>query len=185
MQRDMTDKSNWTSTWTRRLVPIRRVIVVLAAIAMLLVPLVQTAAADDGKRDQGPRVHPQLLKQAATHPNDSYRVIDTRAKGDKSADSFVSGKGYKKIKDVASNGFVVIVKGKDIADLGKQAGVRHVSIDAPVRSTSTVETPPALDANLGTLYPPSSGVTAAWAAGFTGAGVGVAVLDTGIQSARP
>jgi serine protease AprX len=78
--------------------------------------------------------------------------------------------------------------------LRETPGVAHVDADAPVKpqakavpaswGTST--------ANLATAYPSSVGATTAWAPnattgypGYTGAGVTVAVLDTGIAGAMP
>src|SRR5207247_9549424 len=71
--------------------------------------------------------------------------------------------------------------------------VRSVSLNARIKAqavhprrrrgasvASTVDS-----TNLATAYPVAGHADKAWAAGFTGAGVGVAVLDTGIQGDLP
>ena len=52
-------------------------------------------------------------------------------------------------------------------------------------TTATAAVPAAPCAPLATLYPCISGATAAWAKGLTGAGVGVAVIDSGVIAGLP
>jgi serine protease AprX len=60
--------------------------------------------------------------------------------------------------------------------LSSLAGVRAISLDAPVKSTGMVPD----NNNLKTSYGESVRAHKAWAAGYTGKGIGVAVIDTGI-----
>ncbi|HET6211867.1 MAG TPA: hypothetical protein VFE14_03235, partial [Micromonosporaceae bacterium] len=62
------------------------------------------------------------------------------------------------------------------------AGVTHVWLDTPVHAAAVdpAGKPATLDPNLTQI-----GAPAAWAAGLSGAGVRVAVLDTGVDSTHP
>ena len=63
--------------------------------------------------------------------------------------------------------------------LAGQGDVEWISLDAPVTSTAVGGSP---DPNaLATAYPFAVGATDAWFAGFTGAGVTVALVDTGVS----
>ncbi|MCH8025751.1 MAG: S8 family serine peptidase [Chloroflexi bacterium] len=63
--------------------------------------------------------------------------------------------------------------------LAGQGDVEWISLDAPVTSTAVSGSP---DPNaLATAYPFAVGATDAWFAGFTGAGVTVALVDTGVS----
>ena len=69
----------------------------------------------------------------------------------------------------------------DAVGLAHAPGVRAVSLNAPVRSqASTVDA-----SQLATTYPASVGATRVWGSGFTGAGVTVGVIDTGIDGNLP
>src|SRR5581483_9994073 len=67
------------------------------------------------------------------------------------------------------------VKASRLGSLGLAAGVTKVVVDSPVRATGADPY-----AALVTLFPRTSGATAAWAANLNGQGVGVAVLDSGV-----
>ncbi|GAA2621009.1 S8 family peptidase [Actinomadura fulvescens] len=71
----------------------------------------------------------------------------------------------------------------------RSGGVRHIWLDQKVRATAAPGTPklspaasraPRLDRNLSQV-----GAPRAWKAGFTGSGVKVAVLDTGVDATHP
>jgi serine protease AprX len=127
-----------------------------------------------------PRVHPDLLHQAQAHPDQTFRVIVGRRGGDRSADTAVAAKGDAKLAEVDGVGLVAEVKGKDLGDLGSNPAVQWIAPDAPMAPTTTVSS-----ANLGTIYNQTLDAKSLWAKGLTGAGIGVAVVDTGVNSSLP
>ena len=122
--------------------------------------------------------------QAAAQPSKVFRVIVGRA-GGATADQYVTSMGYRKLRDLSTFGFVAEVPGQGIAGLGSNPGVRWVTIDAPVAATGkTTTTSTTIDASkLGTVYPQTLSAPALWNAGVTGKGVGIAVVDTGVNDA--
>ncbi|HEV8635214.1 MAG TPA: S8 family peptidase [Chloroflexota bacterium] len=164
-------------TLTRALSRTLAVLFSLALIAGLAPP--------DAARAAGPpRVHPRLLEEAERHPDKLVRVIVTRQHNDRSADRQVASKGRRKVKDVATVGFVAEIAGRDVAELGKHPAVKYIAPDAPMRRASVD------DSRLAPLagqvaYQQAIGATSQWKAGLTGKGIGVAVVDTGINRALP
>src|SRR5581483_3921490 len=67
------------------------------------------------------------------------------------------------------------IKAARLGSLGLAAGVTNVVVDSPVKATGADPY-----TALVTLFPRTSGATAAWAANLNGQGVGVAVLDSGV-----
>jgi serine protease AprX len=135
-----------------------------------------------------PRVLPLLLDQAAAQPDKTFRVIVGRAGSGTAADKYVASMGYRKLRNVAGFGFVAEVPGRGIAGLGTQTAVRWVTVDAPVLSTAApvAESGPTtpVDANrLATVYPQTLDAPQLWNDGVTGQGVGIAVIDTGVDDA--
>jgi serine protease AprX len=66
-----------------------------------------------------------------------------------------------------------------IASLGAQKDVQFVTTDAPMAPASTGSSSNLSASQLATLYPQIDGAPAVWANGTTGAGIGVAVIDSG------
>ncbi|MCW2915004.1 MAG: hypothetical protein JWN52_3072 [Actinomycetia bacterium] len=60
------------------------------------------------------------------------------------------------------------------------AGIKHIWLDHKVKATAVAQAAAKLDHNLNQI-----GAPAAWKAGFTGKGVKVAVLDTGVDATHP
>ena len=65
----------------------------------------------------------------------------------------------------------------DLDALANDDSVSYVALDAPV--TPTAASAPVSFPALATLYPTVDGAQTAWSAGYAGAGVGVAVIDSG------
>lgn len=155
------------------------------ALVMLLglLPQIALAAPID------PRVEANLLATSQANPNAIYRVIVLRNDRGHAADDYLSSKGYPKLKEFASVGFVANVRGRDIADLGRFPAIKRVSIDAPMVASDSTCSAPLGSCDLGTLYPQAVSAAAGWtttggaSAQWTGAGIGVAVIDTGIAPA--
>ncbi|MBI3977089.1 MAG: S8 family peptidase [Chloroflexi bacterium] len=162
-----------------RLVRLFRVAVPLLVILALLVPPPGAVVAD-----QPPRVHSLLLDRANARPDDEQRVIVQRVAGDRAADRFVEGLGGRKVNEVKDVGFVAKVKGKHVEAIGRNRAVKWVSIDAEMRRTDVVDGS-LLSALAGQVpYPGVVGAAEQWAKGVTGKGVGVAVVDSGVNVSR-
>jgi serine protease AprX len=131
-----------------------------------------------------PRAHPRLLDGARREPDRVVRVIVTRLRNDRASDRLVVSKGRRKLRDVAGNGFVAEITGRDVEELARHPGVRYVAPDAPMRRAAVD------DSQLGAVpgqvaYQRAVAAAPGWTRGLTGRGVGVAVIDTGINRALP
>ncbi len=161
-----------TATWrllARSFLPL---LLVLALLAGALVQPVHAASTDV-------KVLPQLQHEAEANPDKEFRIIVSRVKGNSTAEEKVGELGGAKLKDLTDNAFVATVKGNQLAALGKADNVKYVTLDAPMRGTGMVEA-----SKLATLYPQVARAAGLWSATtpLTGNGIGVAVLDTGIQA---
>jgi serine protease AprX len=119
-----------------------------------------------------------------------FRVIITRQTSDaKFGENNLRGAGGKWLKKLPHDALVAELPGKFIQKLGQHRAVKYIAPDAPV--VNTCADCAAVDASrLAAMFPQASGASSLWPAtaggtGWTGKGVGVAVLDTGINSARP
>ena len=151
-----------------------------ALAAAVAAPLTPRAATVEGA--SMPRVLPQLLKEAAARPAEPFRVIVTRLNRDTNADRAVAALGGRKIKEVAAEAFVAELPGAAVSVVGANPAVKYVAPDARMAATGTVDA-----SRLATLYDQAVHATALWStsvkANVTGAGVGVAILDSGISGA--
>jgi serine protease AprX len=77
-----------------------------------------------------------------------------------------------------SSGFVTV---RDLIALASERGIKRIALDVPMQST-TVGVPVSFPA-LATQYQAVDGIQAAWSRGYTGEGVGVAVIDSGSTAA--
>ena len=123
-------------------------------------------------------VDPTLAAAAASLPTDAeLRVI---VYGDAKRLKDVAGKGKLKIKkrlrliDADS----AVVSAGDLKSLAAEDGVDFVAPDLPVQPTAAGA--PVSFPFLSTLYPQIDGAPTAWGQGYTGSGVGVAVIDSGV-----
>jgi serine protease AprX len=80
----------------------------------------------------------------------------------------------------------VTVPAADVDRLAAHAGVTFLTLDKPVIPTDAPAAPaPLFDATgLLTLYPVVDNAQHAWANGFTGAGIGIAIVDSGVTARR-
>ena len=123
--------------------------------------------------------------QAAAAPSPSVPVVVMAEPGARAAaEQAVVAFGGRVTRDLAViDGFAATVPADTVAALAASQAVLSVTPDQVVRPQSLVPSlgyDPATD--LGSLSQISQavGAQAAWAAGFTGAGVDVAVIDTGV-----
>ena len=125
---------------------------------------------------------PALTDLAADHPNRRVEVIVQLQRGTSVADGkrLVSQLGGSTTGTLhVINGLAARMTAADAKALGSKQGVRVVSLNAPVKKTALGSS--AIDSSLlATSYPLSVQAPKAWSRGATGAGVGVAVIDSGI-----
>ena len=146
--------------------------------AALSLTVSSTPAAKGGRPDAAPaKLDRALARLAARASGSTVKVIVTPTQGHR--DEVRNELGRHAHSDVADqpliDTLVADVPDSALNEIAADARVAHVSLDAPVRGfQATVETIPMLNDNklLATLGLPANG--------FTGAGVGVAVLDSGI-----
>ena len=125
---------------------------------------------------------PPVARIAERSPNRQIDVI-VRAHpgaGDavRSAVAAAGGDTHRYVRLI--NAFGVRISASGAALVAKAPGVHAVSLDAPIRTTGKVD-----PAALQTSYNQSIRSQVAWADGYTGKGVGVAVIDTGIAGDMP
>jgi serine protease AprX len=152
-----------------------------------------------------PAAHIQsaLTQLAFRHPNRQVEVIIQLRPGTNpsGADSLVTSAGGDVIRDLPIiNGLGARLSAAEAQDLSGDASVRAVSVNGQIKSQAirhrTVHRMTASasgsgptgsvdSSRLATSYPASIRADKAWAAGDTGKGVGVAVVDTGIAGNLP
>ena len=142
-------------------------------LALFLVASALTVPAAAAER----RVPPQALAAAEAAPDTVQRVIVRRIERNRAADAAVIRAGGRIIRDLgALDAFVALVPGRTLAALGRHAAIHSISPDAPMRTTTTIDS-----SRLATCYPATVNAPQLWAQGVTGRGVGVAIIDTGIN----
>jgi serine protease AprX len=159
----------------------------LALLAALLSPLGDGSASRVGWSDQpaaavGGSASPSLTHMAAAHPGKTVEVIVQLEQGT----SLASGKALIQSHDGhvtrdlhIINGFGAQMPAAKAASLATEQGVRRVSLNAAIKKT-------ALKADdLATSYNGAIVSQKAWDGSYTGKGVGVAVIDTGIAGDLP
>jgi serine protease AprX len=164
-----------SACWTYR--PVLSLLLILSFVIGAL-PHLTLAAPSAG------RVLPQLQQEAAARPDQTFRVIIKRHNQQDGGDRAVRAAGGKKLKDLPHDAFVAKVPGRAIAALGRNPAVNYVSIDARMNATcmdcSVIDT-----SKLATLYPRANQITDVWpsanSTGWTGKGIGIAIIDTGIE----
>jgi serine protease AprX len=167
--------------WIRTTTVVAMVVFALAATLMFS----QAANLGGGNAAQPatPNVSPSLLKLAHAHPARSVEVIVQVERGFDHAAvrSQVAAHGGHVTREVRLiNGLAADIPAAEAVELSGENGVRAVSINASVAKTSLIDI-----GRLTTAYGLSIGADTSWKAGFTGKGVGVAVIDTGIAGGLP
>jgi serine protease AprX len=122
---------------------------------------------------------PQFETLAREPPRRSVEVIVHLSPGVTPAAGreLLAGSGARDLRDVRLiNAVAARMTAGAAARLTSLAGVRAVSLNAPVKATGMIPDPRALK----TSYAESVRAHRAWELGYTGKGVGIAVIDTGI-----
>jgi serine protease AprX len=160
----------------------------LTLVAALLSPAGERGTVRVGWSDQavasaGGTASPSLARMAAAHPGKSVEVIVQLERGTPAASgqALISQHGGRVTRDLhIINGFGARMEAAKAASLATAPGVRSVSLNSKVEKSGLPD-PNAL----ATSFNASLRADKGWAAGYTGKGVGVAVIDTGIQGDLP
>ena len=157
-------------------------LVVIALVLSLAVPFTTMPVPAFADNDP-PRAHPELLRLAAEHPDDIFKVIIQREMKNKDlpADepetevTKAGGKVKKQLKMIGS--FSAELTGKQIEKLAKKKKVRWISFDAPLFSTA-VGDPNVRDDFATAAYTNNNG-TQSWAGNWTETGDGSVSATSG------
>jgi serine protease AprX len=124
-----------------------------------------------------------LTQLAKKHPNRKVEVIVQFKPGTapRTKRSIVRARhGRVTSRLPAISGLAVKLKARDAVALRRHKRVRNVTLNTLMRSTAGFD-----GGKLATTYPKTVGADKLWAAGITGKGVGVAVIDSGISASKP
>ena len=163
--------------WIRNLAVVA--FVSLAAIATLLSSGSIGLPAHGATEAATPNASPSLVALAERHPGKAVEVIVQMDNGANTTSirSLIGTHGGDVTREVRLiNGLAATMPAAQAVELSAEDGVRAVSINARIaRTEDAVEYD-----NLRTAYNYSIGADEAWHDGYSGKGVGVAVVDTGI-----
>jgi serine protease AprX len=143
---------------------------VLVILGTLLAPAVAEA-----KNPHGPKIDDALAAVADSDSagQDTQLRVIVFGKESKSDKSKLNVKHDLALIDARAG----TVSVQDLDALADDENVSYVALDAPVVATAAGT--PVSYPSLANLYPTVDGAQAAWSLGYTGAGVGVAVIDSG------
>jgi hypothetical protein len=126
-------------------------------------------------------VHSAVYQWAAQHPGQEVPVILSTSGDQASARETVTAFGGKVEQNLD---FISAIQAHvPVSSLGALASsddVSYISLNAPVHTATA-----SASSTQVTTYPQSIGADVAWAQGFFGDGVGVAVVDTGFSPVNP
>jgi len=151
----------------------------LLLVVALMLPL--AAVAPVQAPNVALHVQPLLLQMAAEQPEAMVGVIVQKADKNNRLEELVAELGGKVTSDLhIINAFAADLSGHAVQELAQAQGVRWVSLDAPMVKTGgpdgTVNT-----TNLKNVYDKAIRADQVWAQGYQGSGIGVAVVDSGIN----
>ncbi|HLF24993.1 MAG TPA: S8 family peptidase [Anaerolineae bacterium] len=131
------------------------------------------------------RGQPILLQLAAERPDEMVRVIVQKVAQDASVEEAVVRLGGAVTLDLhIINAFAATLPAGAVPELSRSAGVRWVSLDAPLQSTACTSDCLTSVNNLRNAYIQSIRADKVWLqpAKRQGTGIGVAVVDSGVNS---
>ena len=153
----------------------------MSAVAALALSSVANA-----ETDRGPKVDASVNKVADAPSSTADTEINVLIFGtDLAAANTAAGIQPKHSLQVVG-GQSARIRVRDLAALTAHKGVSFISLDRPVVPTGETSTtnPLALAfPGLASIYPQLDGAVGRWSTGYTGAGVGIAVIDSGIADA--
>ncbi len=150
--------------------------------AVLVAAGLPLAAAGSVAQATPPSAHTRLVKLAKKHPHRKVvaiaqfkpRVSERRARA-------LVRRHHGRVTDrlPAINGLAIKLPARQARVLRGTKQVLNVTLDTRVRSTGVD------GGSLATTYPRTVGADKLWAAGITGKGIGVAVIDSGLSGSLP
>jgi serine protease AprX len=157
---------------SRLAVALSSVMIVLA----MVMPMMATPAAAAGPRHS--HMHPGLEQTAKNQPKQNVRVIVEGKNGSGELDKKIAGKGGVKKNSLGMiKGVAAEMSAQAAQELANDPDVQWVTFDSPMAPTYTAD-------QLTTVYPVAVGADQLWTGQtpYTGQGVTVAVLDSGIKA---
>jgi serine protease AprX len=151
-------------------------------IAAVLLAAAVPFAASGPVAQAAPSAHARLASVAKKHPHRRVVAIVQFKPGvsERKARALVrSHHGRVTDRLPAINGFAIKVPARHARALGRGKRILNVTLNARMHSTGVD------GGRLATNYPKSVGADKLWAAGITGKGVGVAVIDSGVSGDMP
>ena len=128
------------------------------------------------------KAQPQLLQLAAQNPDQMVRVIAQKVAGVQGVEGQVAKLGGQVVSDLSIiNAFAAEMSAEAVLELAQSDAVHWVSLDAPVERSGKPTPPPTTTDPVNT-YLDTLGVRNLWSMGLTGAGVGIAIIDSGIST---
>ena len=150
-------------------------------VAALLATVITLGASTSGAQ-AAPSAHSLLTQVAKSHPDREVEVIAQLRPGTSArrARALVrSHHGRVTDRLSAIHGLVIRLPARQARALRDSKRVLDLTINGRVHSTAVS------GGRLATTYPKTVGADKLWAAGITGKGVGVAVIDSGISAGMP
>ncbi len=154
---------------------------VVVCVLLALLPLMTIAPASD----ISPRVDPFVSELAAQNPQATVKIIVQKLTRDRSAEQLVWKLGGAVTNDLRMiDAFAAELPASAVPQLAKAAGVRWVSLDAPLHRSGDTNTQGVAPAQLRNAYVHAIGADRVRAenAVLQGQGIGVAVVDTGVAT---
>jgi serine protease AprX len=147
----------------------RGCVLVLGSLLALMLP--STSWAND---EHGPKVEQRLAELANATPNKDQQVRVIVFGDDSTEAAAEHGKVSQRLSLIGA--VSAVVKVDDLDALAAEDGVSFIAQDSPMVANGSDDT----YTSLSTIYPLVDTATNAWASGQNGAGVGIAVIDSGV-----
>jgi serine protease AprX len=181
------DRARWMSALAAS-----AVLTIALAIGLHLIgsSAAQTAAAAKAPAQAGSSssLDPRIAAIAARHPSERVSTI-IQFKGNVTPDRarwLVAREGGHVVAQLhIINALAAVLPAERARWLAASPGVHSVSLNSVVKSQSLLPIPSWLLNNLQNTYNQTLNLVPAYTHGYTGAGIGVAVIDTGVDGALP
>lgn len=127
------------------------------------------------------RIQPSLLQLSQTQPDSLTHIIVQKQIDDVRLEALVAEMGGTVTADLhIINAFAAALPAKALPTLAAAEGVRWISLDAPMVDAGGPDGA-VLAANLRNVYNSAVRADEAWAQGYQGSGIGVAVVDSSVD----
>jgi serine protease AprX len=127
------------------------------------------------------RLHPELVRANSIAPNKLVRVIVLKTNTSDDAEFALQRLGGQVSQKLGIiNAFAATISAGHLNELAASSGVRWISPDGPMARSGTLQA--GSTASQVNYYLDTLGVQNVWAQGLRGRGIGVAVVDSGINT---